>query len=303
MPNAPENKSQVGFRDLYYALVTQNDVNAYSAGTPQSLAPAVNAQQAHTVNTKLDYADDSVYDVLVANAESKITLETTNIPLQTLAVLLGQQYDTSTGSLFDNGGIPPEVALSFRSRKANGKYRYRQYLSGKFSMLDEEVASQADTPDPKHRKILYTAYKTIYQWTGVGGVVDGVKKVDVDEDATGAVVTNFFASVRTPVVGSAPAFTVTPAPADGAIGQATNVAITLTFSNALAGNAELGVTLTRWDTQAIVAVTRSLSADRKTATLAHAALTATKQYVITLANVKDIYGQALGEVAYDFTCT
>lgn len=296
-----ENKSAVGVRDLYAALVTQDDAYGYAAATPEYLAPAVNVNQSPTVNTKPDYADDGIFDVLTNETESKIEIEVTAFTNKMLAKILGKQYDDSTGRMFDDGGTPPDMALSFRSMKSNGKYRYRQYLKGRFSAGNEEAATKADSPDPKHKKITFTAYKTIYQFTGVGGLVDGVKKVDVDEDSAGASVAGFFSAVQVPVVGSAPAFTVTPTPADAATGQATTVAIMLTFSNALAGNAELGVGLIRVDTGATIAVTRSLNAARLVLTLTHAALVATKQYFITLYGVKDIYGQTLADVTYDFT--
>jgi phi13 family phage major tail protein len=295
-----EQKSVVGLRDLYYALVTQDDAGAYAAGTPVILAPAVAASHKPKNASKVQYADDGAFDTLVSEAETEIELEVTNVPLSVLATVLGKQYDAATGRMFDNSGaMPPDCAIGFRSIKSNGKYKYFWYLKGKFSMPDEEQATLADTPDPKTLKVKFTAVKTIHPYV-MGSATDGVKRVVGDEDIAGFSGTTWFSNVQVPVVGSPGAFTCTPSPIDGATGQSTSVAITLTFSNALAGGMEDRITLTRVDTAAPIALTRSLNAARTVLTLGHAALTAAKTYLITVPAVKDVYGQSLAETIYDF---
>lgn len=296
---AGEKKSVVGLRDLYIATVTQDDASAYAAGTPQTFAPAVNASHKPTSNSKTQYADDAAFDVLFSEGETKIDLDVTGIPLSLLALVLGKEFDAATGRLFDNGGIPPDMALSFRSKKSNGSFKYYQYLKGKFSAPEEEQATETDTPEPKTTKITFTAIRTTYAFN-LGSKTEGVKRVVGDQDATGFSGTTWFSSVQVPVVGSPSAFTCTPSPADAATNQAVSVAITLTFSNPLAGNVENGVALIRDDTAAPITVTRTLNAARTVLTLGHANLTAAKTYLIVLAGVKDMYGQTLADTVYDF---
>jgi len=297
-----EQKSAVGLRDLYVAEVTEDSVDAYVAGTPALLAPAVNVSQAAAINVKEDWADDGIFDVLTNEGSTKLEMEVTAFAPAMLAFILGKPFDAVNGQVQDNAaGNPPDVALSFRALKSNGKFRYRQYLKGKFSMGTEENATKTDTPEPKHQKVTYTAYKTIHPFALAGSITDGVKKVDVDEDTSGASVANFFTAVQTPVVGSPSALTCTPSPVDGAVAQSTSGAITLTFNNAMAGNAEVGVSLTRVDTGAIIAVTPTWNAARKVLTLGHSTLTAATQYFITVSGARDIYGQLLATAVYDFT--
>lgn len=299
MSTAAEKKSVVGLRDLYVALVTQDDVSAYAAAAPQAFAPAVNASHKPNSSSKTQYADDGAFDIFVSEAETPIELEVTAIPLDMQAIVLGKEYDASTGRMFDNGGTPPDVALSFRSVKSNGSYKYFQYLKGKFSAPSEEQATKGESPDPKTTKIIFTAVKTIYQFD-LGSINDGVKRVVGDEDIVGFSGTTWFDAVQVPVTPAPSALTCTPSPVDGATGQATSVAITLTFNNPLAGNVENGVSLVRADTAAPITVTRSLNAARTVLTLGHPALTAAKTYHIVLAGVKDVYGQQLADTVYDF---
>jgi phi13 family phage major tail protein len=295
-----EKKSVIGLRDLYVAEISQDDADGYAAGVPVAFAPAVNASHKPTSNSKTQYADDGPFDVIISEGETKIDLEVTAIPLSMLADVLGKQFNTATGRMFDNAGTPPDLALSFRSKKSNGSYKYFQYLKGKFSAPEEDQATMTDSPDPKTIKISYTAIKTTYEFDIDGVNFEGVKRVVGDEDATDFDGDTWFDAVQVPVVGSPDAFTCTPSPIDGATNQTTSVAIVLTFSNPLAGNAENGIALVRQDNSSAITLTRTLSADRKVLTLGHATLTAAKTYNIVLAGVTDMYGQTLVDTVYDF---
>jgi phi13 family phage major tail protein len=297
---AAEQKSVVGLRDVYYALVTQDDASAYAAGTPAYLAPSINASQAPAVNSKTQYADDGPFDVMTSEGETKIELEVTAIPLETLAAILGKEYDAVTGRMFDNGGTPPDIALSFRSIKSTGKYVYYQYLKGRFSSPAQDNATKTDTPDPKSTKITFTAVKTIYQFD-LGDVNDGVKRVVGDEDIAAFSGTTWFASVQVPVAGSPSALTCTPSPADAATGVNVNSNVTLTFNNALRSGSENGIILT---TVAGVpkACARTIDAARKVVTLNPTSdMAAATEYLVIVPGVVDIYGQTLADTVVNFT--
>lgn len=299
MTNQAERKSVLGLRDLYIALLSQDDASAYAAATPQYFAPAVNASQTPTTNSKTQYADDQAFDVMTAEGETKIDLEVTAIPLEMQALVLGKEYDAATGRMFDNGGTPPDVALSFRAVKSNGAYVYFQYLKGKFSSPAQETATKTDSPDPKNTKITFTAVKTIYQFD-LGDVNDGVKRVVGDEDATDFDGSTWFDAVQVPVVGSPAAFTCTPSPADAATGVVVSSNVTLTFANPLAGNAENGIILTS-AAGVPVACARTLNAARTVVTLnPDSNLSSATDYLVVVAGVTDIYGQAFATTVYDF---
>jgi phi13 family phage major tail protein len=294
-------KSVVGLRDLYYALVTQDDADAYAADVPAVFAPAVSASHKPKSEIKTQYADDGVFDVLTSEGETELELEVTGIPQDVLAVVLGKVYDGDTGRFFDYpGAIPPDVALGFRSLKSNGSYKYFWYLKGKFSMPEEEQATQADSPDPKTIKIKFVAIKTTYEFD-LGDISAGVKRVMGDEDNTGFDETGWFTTVQVPVAGSPGAFTCTPSPEDGATGVAVTANVTLTFSNALAGGAENGILLTK-DDGTVKACAKTINAARTVVTLDPSTnMSALTDYLVSLAGVTDIYGQELGDTVYNFT--
>jgi len=286
-----------GVDKLFYALVTQDDADAYAAGAPAALAPLKLAVQTPAANNKTEYFDNQPMFSFNAEGETKIKIDIARLPLDVQALLLGKVYDSANESLYDNGGTPPDLALGWRAKNSDGSYTLYWFLKGTFKPFDEEDATETDSPDPKGLSLELTAVRTIYQFDLDGSITDSVKRRVSRKQSD---VAAWFDAVQVPVVGSPDAFTCTPSPADGASSQATSVAITLAFSNPLAGGAENGIGLLREDTEAAISVTRSINAARTVVTLTHSALTAAKTYLITVNGVKDIFNQTLADSVYDF---
>lgn len=297
----PDNyKPILGADNMYYALITQDDADAYAAGTPKYLAPLVNIALKPKVGTKTDYADNKAFESLFNEGESEADVEIIGLPLDKKAELLGRTWDAVNKRMYDGGETPPYVALGYRAEKSDGTFKYYWYLKCQFMPPDEEAATKTESPEPKHPKLKLKAIFTTHEFDVDGVNSKSQKKVEADTAISGTDVSTWFDNVQVPAPGTPSALTCTPSPADGAVGQATSVAITLTFNNPLASGAENGIGLVREDTQAAIAVTRSINAARTVVTLAHSALTATKTYLITVNGVTDIYGQTLADVVYDF---
>src|SRR3989304_3409629 len=183
MPNAGEYKSKIGLDSLYVAEVTADSASAYTAGTPAYLAPAAEATQEPTTSFEIQYADDQPFDVNASEGDTKIGLTVTNIDLATLALITGREFDAVSGRMFDNGGIPPYFALSFRSMKSNASSFCYQSLKSMFSMPKEDTATKGEKPEPKTLELTYTAIKTVYEWD-LGAITDSVKRIVGDDDTT-----------------------------------------------------------------------------------------------------------------------
>ena len=195
--NAGEYKSKIGLDNLYVASITTDDATDYAAGTPAYLAPAAEASLEPSTSFDIQYADDQAYDVASSEGETKVALKVTNIDLAQLATITGKVFDVATGRMFDNGGTAPYMALSFRSKKSNGEYRYYQYLKGKFDMPKEEIATLGEKPEPKLLELTYTAIRTTYKFD-LGSINDSVKRVVGDTDITAFDETGWFTSVQMP---------------------------------------------------------------------------------------------------------
>jgi phi13 family phage major tail protein len=300
---AGEYKSKIGLDSLYIAEVTVDTAATYTADTPEYFAPAAEASQEPSSSFAIQYADDQPYDVMTSEGETKISLKVTGIPIEMLAKITGRVFDAASGRMFDNGGTAPYIALSFRSKKANGSYRYYQFLKGKFDMPKEELATLGDTPEPKTLDLTFTAIRTVYQWD-LGDVTDSVKRIVGDTDTTNFSATSWFSQVQTPSVSAPSALALSSStPTDGATGISVSANQSLTFNNALNSLATSNIILVKASDGVTVAMATgypSIDTARKVVTLdPNANLSAATAYIIFY-SLTDIYGQTLSG-AINFT--
>ncbi|MEN6522841.1 MAG: major tail protein [Anaerolineaceae bacterium] len=293
--NKAEYNSRVGVDQVYVAEVLQDDAAAYSAATPEWLAPAALVSQEPSGSIETQYADDQPYDVSQSEGATKVTLEITGLPPEVQAKLTGSKFDATTGRVYDNAGVPPFYALGFRSMKSNGKYRYFWFLRGKFNKPKEESATKGEKPEPKSLTLEFTALKTVHPFTVAAGVNDTVKRLFGDEDTDAFSATGWFTQVQVPGITTPDALALSSSvPTAGASGASKTANLTLTFNNALAVDAINGITLLD-ATPATVSITAALDATKKIVTITHAALAGTTAHTLVYA-VTDIYGQTLNGI-------
>jgi phi13 family phage major tail protein len=298
--------SVVGVDKAFFALITQDDENGYVVGTPQQLTQAMEIKGSTEITREDQYADNGLHDGAVAEGPTSFDMIGPNIAEDIIATLLGEVYDTSSGRIFDDADATRVVyfAFGYRFKKRNGKYRYRWYLKCQAEKPSEEAQSESNKLNLKPSTLKITAYKTNYQFDllGDGSRMSGVKRVRGDEDLPDFSAATWFSAVQVPVVGSPASFTLSSSPADAATGVAVDANIVLTFSNALAGGRETGITLVNADTYAPVAVARSINAARKIVTLNPSSnLGATTDYIVVVHDVFDIHGQQLTDTVVNFT--
>jgi len=298
--NSGEYKSRIGLDSLYVAEVTADSATAYTAGTPESFAPAAEASQEPSTSFAIQFADDQPYDVMTGEGETKISLQVTNLPPEMLALITGKEFDSTTGRVYDNSAEAPYFALGFRSLKSNGSYRYYWFLKGKFDMPKEAMATKGASPEPKTLELTYTAIFTTYAFD-VGSFNDTVKRVFGDDDTTNFDETGWFGAVQTPAVGIFSALSLSSStPTDGLTGVSVSANQTLTFNNALPATAVNNIMLILASDASQVAGTVTLDTAKKVATInPTASLTNNLAYIITYA-VTDIYGSTL-KGAVNFT--
>jgi phi13 family phage major tail protein len=177
-----EYKSTVGFDSIYYALVTVDSAATYTAGTPKWLAPAAEGSQEPATSMDTQYADDQPYDNAFSEGATKINLTITGIPLITLAEITGNVFDPVNGLMYDGGGVPPDCALLFRSKKRNGHYKYFVYLKGNFEKPKEAHKTNADKTEFQTIQLIFTALRTVHKFTQSNQKTESMLRVVGDED-------------------------------------------------------------------------------------------------------------------------
>lgn len=176
---------RVGLKDVHYAIMQEDETYA----TPKKLIGAISATISPTTNTETLYADDQAYEVASSLGDISVEMNVANIDAEDLKELLGHKINADGVLVKSSEDNAPYVALGFRSKKSNGKYRYTWLYKGKFQPEEQNYETKKDSPAFQTPTIsgTFIPRETDKQW-----------QAQVDEDDTGVkpeVITNWFTSV------------------------------------------------------------------------------------------------------------
>ena len=119
---------------------------AETYGTPKKIGHAVSVDINPSIDTVSLYGDDMAVATEVTLQEITVTIETTDIPLEDQAALLGNTY--SNGQLTANmSDTAPYVALLFESQKHDGGIRCVKLLKGKFGTTQETINTKGESTE------------------------------------------------------------------------------------------------------------------------------------------------------------
>lgn len=279
---------QIGLKDLYYALLTSPDTDDSLYSAPVKIADAINAKISPKINVENIWADDGISETLTEFEIVDVELETKDISMATHAVLLG--HSIIGGIEIDNkDDAPPYVAIGFRSKKSNKKYRYIWLLKGKFSEPDQDYNTQEGKPKPQTAKI---------KGTFVARDSDGNWRRRTDEDHpdyVASIGTNWFNAVEAAADVTAP--TVTVSPVDAAAGVAVGANVVWTFSEAIQASDVVAANffVVKASDGTAVPGALSIDVDHKIVTLNPTSnLDAATAYIaFATTNIEDLAGNAL----------
>ena len=135
----------IGLDKLYYAPITEDANGEETYGEPAVLAKAISAELSVELNEAILYADDGAAEVVKEFKSGTLSLGIDDIGAEIASALSGATIDSNgvviSGS--DDGGTP--VAVAFRARKSNGKYRYYWLYRVKFGIPATNLQTKGDS--------------------------------------------------------------------------------------------------------------------------------------------------------------
>lgn len=188
----------VGLDRLFYATITDSPTTGDETyGTPVMLAKAMSAELSVELAEATLFADDGASEVVKEFKNGKLTLGVDNIGRDVAMTLTGAKVDKK-GVLIsssEDGGEP--VAIGFRAKKSNGKYKYIWLYRVKFAVPSTSLATKGDsitfsTP---------TIEGTVMRRNKLDGQDKHPWKAEVDEGDTGvdaATITAWYTKVYEP---------------------------------------------------------------------------------------------------------
>ena len=135
----------IGLDMLHYAKITEDENGNESYGTPQKLAKAMSADLSVELAEATLYADDGAAEIVKEFKSGTLSLGVDDIGATVASDLTGATIDKngvviSTG---EDGGDP--VAIGFRAKKSNGKYKYFWLYKVKFGIPATALATKGDS--------------------------------------------------------------------------------------------------------------------------------------------------------------
>jgi phi13 family phage major tail protein len=188
----------IGLDRLYYAKITEDTNGDETYDTPTPLAKAISAELSVELAEATLYADDGASEIIKEFQNGTLSLGIDDIGVEAASDLTGATIDDNKVliSTSEDGGDP--VAIGFRAKKANGKYRYFWLYRVKFGIPATNLATKGDsitfsTP---------TIEGTVIRRNKLDGQGKHPWKAEVsegDEDVSSEIITGWYNEVYEPL--------------------------------------------------------------------------------------------------------
>lgn len=135
----------IGLDKLYYASITEDEDENETYGTPTQLAKAVSAELSVELAEATLYADDGASEVVKEFQSGTLTLGVDDIGSESASALTGVTIDDNGVVISSSEDSGDPVAIGFRAKKANGKYRYFWLYRVKFGIPSTTLETKGDS--------------------------------------------------------------------------------------------------------------------------------------------------------------
>lgn len=135
----------IGLDKLFYAIITEDDNGDETYATPMQMAKAMSADLSVELAEATLYADDGAAEIVKEFKSGTLSLGVDDIGAAVASDLTGATIDANgvVISTSEDGGDP--VAVGFRAKKANGKYKYYWLYRVKFGIPATNLATKGDS--------------------------------------------------------------------------------------------------------------------------------------------------------------
>lgn len=135
----------IGLDKLYYAKITEDADGLETYATPVVLAKAMTADLTVELAEATLYADDGASEMVKEFKSGTLSLGIDDLGAAIASDLTGCTIDKSgvVISTAEDAGAP--VAIGFRAKRANGKYKYYWLYRVRFSIPATNLATKGDS--------------------------------------------------------------------------------------------------------------------------------------------------------------
>ena len=189
--------STIGLDSLYYAKITEDANGDETYSSPIKLAKAMTAELSVELAEATLFADDGASEIVKEFKSGTISLGIDDIGVTAAQDLTGAKIDNNHVVVSTSDDSCEPVAIGFRAKKSNGKYRYYWLYRVKFGIPGASLQTKGDsitfsTP---------TIEGTVMRRNKVDGLNNHPWKSEVNEDdssVSSSTISGWFSEVYEP---------------------------------------------------------------------------------------------------------
>jgi phi13 family phage major tail protein len=190
-----------GVEGLVYAEVTKDNNSTeqgegYVTGTVKPLAGVAEISKSSDSTSEAHFYDNIPAVVITSTGADTVTISASAIPLDVLADITGQTYDSTTGTYIEEERQQKYFAIGYQTKNTVGETVYVRRLKGTFNIPDQTNATENEGTDANGQELVYTGISTTHKFTKTSKPAKAVN-VNTALDLVAAI-DDFFDSVQTP---------------------------------------------------------------------------------------------------------
>lgn len=135
----------IGLDKPYFSIITEDANGQETYGTPKVMAKAIQVDLTVNTSTATLYADDGADETVNEFVNGTLSMGLNDLLSTVAAELLGARVDTNGVLVNSTNDIAPYVAVGFRAKKPNGKYRYFWLYRVKFGVPSTNLATKGES--------------------------------------------------------------------------------------------------------------------------------------------------------------
>lgn len=182
-------------------LTDDNGEGGYTTGEVFAIAGVAEISKSTDSSSEAHYYDNIPAVIVTSEGPDEITISASAIPLDVVAELTGQKYDSTTGALIEGTRENKYFAIGYQTKKTNGDIMYVWRYKGTITLGDETHSTENDGTDANGQELTFSGIVTSHKFTAnadSNGHARGAKGLVVDTSKGLADVSTFFDSVTTP---------------------------------------------------------------------------------------------------------
>ena len=135
----------VGLDKPYFSIITEDANGQETYGEPEGMAKAIQVGLTVNTSTATLYADDGADETVNEFVNGTLSMGLNDLLSTVAAKMLGARVDQNGALVTSTEDIAPYVAVGFRAKKPNGKYRYFWLYRVKFGVPSTNLATKGES--------------------------------------------------------------------------------------------------------------------------------------------------------------